>query len=174
MIDSRVVMVCREKGAFWDEDDPSPGCTDPDHGHQRVEVHRHRTPVMLPGGVAVTAVSYDEADPYAREAAPDFGLYLDHRWAPPWPHQQLDWPDFGVPDDPAPVLAALRGLLARAEAGEHVELGCLGGHGRTGTALAAMAVLSGVPPDEAVAWVREHYCDRAVETPDQERFVTGL
>jgi hypothetical protein len=172
-MDIRVVVVCRDNGAFWNEGDP-PGCTDPGHGHQRVEVHRHRTDVTLPGGVVVTAVSFDDADPYTRDLAPDFGLYLDHRWAPPWPHEQVSWPDFGVPDEPAPVVAALRGLLARAEAGERVELGCLGAHGRTGTALAALAVLRGVPPDEAVAWVRANYCARAVETPEQELFVAGL
>jgi hypothetical protein len=173
MIDIRTVVVCPDQGAFWNDGDP-PGCTDAGHEHQRVEVHRHRTEVALPGGVVVTAVSFDDADPYTRAAAPDFGLYLDHRWAPPWPHQRLAWPDFGVPNDPAPVVAALRGLLARAEAGERVELGCLGAHGRTGTALAALAVLQGVPADEAVAWVRDHYCARAVETPEQERFVAGL
>jgi hypothetical protein len=173
MVDITVVVVCRDNGAFWNDGEP-PGCTDPDHDHRRVEVHRHRTEVALPGGVRVTAVSYDGADPYTRDAAPDFGLYLDDRWAPPWPHEQVSWPDFGVPNDPAPVLAALRGLLARAEAGESVELGCLGAHGRTGTALACLAVLRGVKPGDAVPWVRAHYCARAVETPDQERFVADL
>ena len=46
-----------------------------------------------------------------------------------------------------------------------------GGHGRTGTALACLAVLDGVPNDRAVAYVREHYAPRAVETPWQRRFV---
>lgn len=46
-----------------------------------------------------------------------------------------------------------------------------GGRGRTGTALACLAVLDGVPHREAVAYVREHYCVHAVETPWQRRFV---
>jgi hypothetical protein len=37
--------------------------------------------------------------------------------------------------------------------------------------LACFAVLSGVPPAEAVAWVRAHYVPTAVETPAQERWV---
>jgi len=37
---------------------------------------------------------------------------------------------------------------------ERVEFGCAGGHGRTGTALACMAILDGVPGTEAVAFVR--------------------
>jgi len=47
-----------------------------------------------------------------------------------------------------------------------------GGRGRTGTALACLAVLDGVPPREAVAYVREHYEPRAAETPSRRRYVT--
>ena len=65
-------------------------------------------------------------------------------------------------------------LLDRARSGESVELGCLGGHGRTGTALAYLAVLSGLPAGDAVAWVRANYCSEAIETPDQANFVIAL
>lgn len=54
---------------------------------------------------------------------------------------------------------------------ERVEIACEGGHGPTGTALACLAVLDGVPNREAVAYVREHYSPRAVETPWQRRCV---
>ncbi len=37
-----------------------------------------------------------------------------------------------------------------------------------------LAVLDGVPPDDAVAWVRARYRPRAVETPVQQRFVRGF
>jgi hypothetical protein len=46
--------------------------------------------------------------------------------------------------------------------------------GRTGTALACLAVLGGVVPGEAIAWVRANYCPKAVETDEQEAFVAGL
>ena len=52
-----------------------------------------------------------------------------------------------------------------------VEIACAGGHGRTGTALACLAVLDGVPSRAAVCYVRAHYAARAVETPGQRRFV---
>lgn len=136
-----------------------------------IEVHRHHDLVGLPDGTTITAVSFDAVDPYARERPPDYGLYLDHRWQPPWVHDHLDWPDFGVPGDPASVLTALRSLLGRARSGERVEVGCLGGHGRTGTALACLAVLTGHPASDAVTWVRATYCPRAVETAAQEAFV---
>jgi protein-tyrosine phosphatase len=137
-------------------------------------IHRHRSVVVLPDGTPITAVSFDFEDPYARDRPPDYGLYLDHRWQPPWAHDHLDWPDFGVPVSAAPAVAALRSALDRARAGERVEVGCLGGHGRTGTALACLAVLSGHPPGDAVAWVRATYCAHAVETPEQEAFVVGF
>ncbi len=49
---------------------------------------------------------------------------------------------------------------------------CAVGRGRTGTALACLAVLDGLPADEAVAYIREHYDRRAVDTPWQRRYVT--
>lgn len=50
-----------------------------------------------------------------------------------------------------------------------MELAC-GGHGRTGTALAYLAVLDRVPAAEAVTYVRARYDRRAVETPWQRRY----
>lgn len=55
-----------------------------------------------------------------------------------------------------------------------VEIGCLGGHGRTGTGLACLAVLVGAPRDPAVSWVRENYCSLAVETSVQEDLVRNF
>jgi protein-tyrosine phosphatase len=54
---------------------------------------------------------------------------------------------------------------------ERIEIACLGGRGRTGTALACLAVIDGVPSREAVAYVRGHYSPKAVETFWQRRFV---
>lgn len=66
---------------------------------------------------------------------------------------------------------ALREAWRRAS-DERVELACDGGRGRTGTALACLTVLDGVPASEAVAYVRAHYDRRAVETPWQRRYVS--
>jgi hypothetical protein len=171
---TRVVVLCATCGVHWDEGVEGARCSDAGHGHQRFDVHVHRDVVVLPGGTDVTAVSFDAVDPYSRDRAPDHGLYLDPRWAPPWSHRVVDWPDFGVPADPSELVGALRDVLDRAGRGERVEVGCLGGHGRTGTAVAALAVLTGYPADGAVAWARTHYCARAVETPEQAAFVAGL
>jgi protein-tyrosine phosphatase len=174
MTETRVIVACAERQEFWYLGAEPAKCTDPGHQHRQVEVHRHRSVVNLPDGTRVTAVSFDAVDPYARDRQPDYGLYLDRRWQPPWAHDHLDWPDFGVPADPALVLVALRSVLDRARAGEQVEVGCVGGHGRTGTALACLAVLAGHPATDAVAWVRASYCQKAVETAAQEAFITGL
>ena len=103
---------------------------------------------------------------------PEFGIYLlgNEPEPVPWNSTWVRWPDFRLPADPAAARAALADAWRRAEA-ERVEVACGGGRGRTGTALACLAVLDGVPALDAVAWVREHYDPRAVETPWQARFV---
>jgi protein-tyrosine phosphatase len=57
---------------------------------------------------------------------------------------------------------------------ERVEIACGGGVGRTGTALAGIAVLAGVPRAEAVAWVRHRYHRHAAETPWQRRWILKI
>ena len=99
------------------------------------------------------------------------GLYLDPLWEPGWPSTLLDWPDFGVPKETGAADAEIRAAFERARTGEQVEVACVGGHGRTGTVLACMAVLAGVPGDRAVEWVRARYCVRAVQEPSQQYWV---
>ncbi|WP_030779166.1 protein-tyrosine phosphatase family protein [Streptomyces sp. NRRL S-920] len=103
---------------------------------------------------------------------PDLGVYLLGKQPPevPWEAQWLRWPDFRLPSDRARARELLREVWERA-AGERVEVACGGGRGRTGTALACVAVLDGVPAGEAVAFVRAHYDRHAVETPWQRRYV---
>ncbi|MFF8840731.1 protein-tyrosine phosphatase family protein [Streptomyces sp. NPDC015130] len=105
--------------------------------------------------------------------SPAFALYLLGHQPPAvaWEARWLRWPDFWLPSDRTDAAEALREAWARA-ADERVEVACGGGYGRTGTALACLAVLDGVPAREAVAYVREHYASRAVETPWQRRFVS--
>jgi protein-tyrosine phosphatase family protein len=103
--------------------------------------------------------------------AADFTLVLATGPIPTWPFRRIRWPDFGVPVSRADALDALRDAHRRAHAGQRVEAACHGGIGRTGTALAALAVLDGLSPAEAFAWVRENYHPRAIETPWQRRWL---
>jgi hypothetical protein len=122
--------------------------------------------VALPGGAWVRGRRLgDPASPA------DFALVLGKGAAPAWPHRRLRWPDFRVPADRDEALDALLEAHRRALAGERVEVACRGGVGRTGTALAALAVLDGLDPGEAVGWVRARYHRRAVETPWQRRWL---
>jgi Swiss Army Knife protein, DSP-PTPase phosphatase domain len=125
--------------------------------------------VLFPDGTQVLASGWLHRT--TAEVTPDFGLYLDPQWTPHWPAVLLDWPDFGVPADRAAADREIRGAFARARAGERVEVACIGGHGRTGTVLACMAILAGVPPHEAVEWVRSRYCRRAVQEPSQQYWI---
>lgn len=122
-------------------------------------------------GKRVGAVDGRDSAPRAH-LSPDFGLYLLGTQPPEftWTARWVRWPDFRLPSDRADALDAIVEAWTRAEY-ERVEVACGGGHGRTGTALACMAVLDGVDPREAVAYVRAHYDAHAVETPWQRRYV---
>jgi protein-tyrosine phosphatase len=106
---------------------------------------------------------------------PDYGLYLlgQRQQVTTWPSTWLRWPDFWLPSDPETAVDAIRDLHRRADT-ERVEVACGGGVGRTGTVLAACAVLDGLPPAEAVRFVRQRYHRRAVETPWQRAFLRRL
>jgi hypothetical protein len=110
--------------------------------------------------------------PLPEGPSPSFGVYLLGRRPPAvsWESRWIRWPDFRLPADDSEVLPALTEAWERAVT-ERVEIACAGGHGRTGTALACLAILDGVPGTEAVAFVREHYDPHAVETPAQRRYV---
>ncbi|WP_329063219.1 protein-tyrosine phosphatase family protein [Streptomyces sp. NBC_01429] len=108
-------------------------------------------------------------------AEPTYGVYLLGKPPPEvaWEARWLRWPDFRLPSSRTDARETL-GEAWRRAAAERVEVACGGGRGRTGTALACMAVLDGVPADEAVGFVRRHYHHRAVETPWQRRYVLGF
>jgi len=125
--------------------------------------------VRLPDGTLVTARALLERR--VDDPSRDYGLYMDARWAPSWASTLIDWQDFGLPTDWHQAVAQIRSAFRRAHSGQHLEVGCAGGIGRTGTVLACMAVLAGEAGEDAVAWVREHYRSNAVETTEQERWV---
>ena len=97
---------------------------------------------------------------------PEFGVYLLGKHRRPWGGSPdgCAGPTFGCLSTMPDALDALREAWRRAES-ERVEVACWRGIGRTGTALACIAILDGVPPDQAVSYVRRHYRRRTVETP---------
>lgn len=122
--------------------------------------------IALPGGARVRGRRLiDPASPA------DFTLVLAAGPAPAWPHRRIEWPDFWIPADRDDALDAFREAYRRACAGQRVEAACRGGVGRTGTTLAALAILDGLTPGEALAWVRRGYHPRAVENLVQSRWL---
>lgn len=156
---------------------------------------RHwREPVGLLDEVVVFASAWFDRPMTTRGVDmnwPDVGFYLDRSWCaavlvcspgfrPPFaqrPKGQIvvyPWPDLGTPRDPRRFLRALRWLLGQASEGRRVEIGCAGGHGRTGTTLAGLLVLQGLPPRSAIRRVKRAYCEEAIESRAQEAFVRDL
>ncbi|MFD8821118.1 protein-tyrosine phosphatase family protein [Streptomyces sp. NPDC059605] len=129
--------------------------------------------LALPSGRLVRGRGLRKPLPAGSE--PEFGVYLLGRTPPPagWESRWLRWPDFRLPADREAARVLLEEVWNRA-ADERVEVACGGGLGRTGTALACLAVLDGVPAADAVAFVRRGYHPRAVETPWQRRYVRNF
>ena len=121
---------------------------------------------------------------------PDLGVYLYTGWMTgmggfasnsvvcpsksPWPYIVCDWADYSgwyLEDYDRLVQYVTR----RIRRGHLIEIGCHGGHGRTGTLLAGcIAVLEGLSAEKAIAAVRKRYCEHTVETFVQEELVYDL
>ena len=85
----------------------------------------------------------------------------------------LDWPDNGVAYFP---LQFWLDLMAHIE-NKKLKLVafCIGGHGRTGTALACMLIAGlGWNGTKAIEWVRNNHCKRAIESKEQENYIHSI
>lgn len=122
----------------------------------------------------------------------DVGFYLDTRWASgslvtspglnlPFGKKKRStqiviypWEDWGVPENRELFRRALRWLLAEAGRGKTIEIGCMGGHGRTGTALACLLVVQGLSHSKATSKVWSRYCEEAIESRTQLDYIRSL
>ena len=88
------------------------------------------------------------------------------------PIVRLDWPDMGIP--PA-GLAFWRALVNLLPPHGRVVVACIGSHGRTGTLLASLLIVTqGMTAREAIDYVRKHHCKKAVESLAQEKYLQSL
>ncbi|MEG1728103.1 MAG: hypothetical protein RR280_00985 [Bacteroidaceae bacterium] len=78
--------------------------------------------------------------------------------------------DMHVPSSKAELDKLLHAIANRLKGGKKVHIGCIGGHGRTGLVLTAM-VATYMPEVAALKYVREAYCQHAVETLQQEHWL---
>lgn len=86
---------------------------------------------------------------------------------------RIDWPDYGVTYLPRLFWEELIAYLQKNK--KKMLVFCLGGHGRTGTAVACMMVVGlGYTDKQAINWVRRHYCSSAIESIAQENYIKAI
>jgi len=110
-----------------------------------------------------------EGGPFDAFSGTGFGLCMEVRSAEVANASAvINVPDFHTPD-PAELDNALASLVDAMFKGRSTFIGCMGGFGRTGTAMACLAAAFGV--DNPIRHVRRYYTPTAVETPEQRQFV---
>jgi len=115
-------------------------------------------------------------------AVKDADVYVGFDRIMAWSGRQFPWrqgEEFLIEVTDAAAPSALRAedwkyavtwVAQQVKLGRKVHVGCIGGHGRTGMFLAALVAEMAVDPDP-IAYVRKHYCQKAVETREQVRFL---
>lgn len=77
--------------------------------------------------------------------------------------------DRRAPSDAETFVKLIDWLCNQLHAGKSIHVGCIGGHGRTGTVLSAIVARFG--EKNAIQYVRENYCKKAVESKEQVDFL---
>jgi hypothetical protein len=132
----------------------------------------YQSPVVLPDGTVIYASG--QHHDRMNDPIPDIAVYLDGSWTPDTIAYHIGWHDYGLPTMTADkVLLIASQVLRMARNGKRLEVGCIGGHGRTGTFLAILAMLSksSLTPGNAIAYVRKQHCHKAIESSSQEWYV---
>jgi protein-tyrosine phosphatase len=132
--------------------------------HPALKVGKH----YVYGGSCSSPV-VDDADIYI---GLDYSM-ADHEQRLPWVkghavHYRIT--DMKAPDNPAEFKQLIEWLAGRIESGDKAHIGCIGGHGRTGTVLAALVAHMTSEPDP-IKYVRDNYCTKAVESNVQINFL---
>ena len=87
----------------------------------------------------------------------------------------LRWDDYGDIDIPEDWWKNLVEYFHTVKEPMDVGIYCLGGHGRTGTALSILGALSGASEGyDPVGWVRRNYCQECVESNAQLNYVEEM
>lgn len=140
-----------------------------DWGRVTTKCWMSHDPLVLPGGKTVLGGSCvtpitNDADIYI-----GFAYHMQRSMKGfPWEDgHEIYYPvaDQHAPKWPAQFKKMVLWTLAQIDNGKTVHVGCIGGHGRTGVFLAAL--VSKLGEKDAIAYVRENYCNRAVETKEQ-------
>lgn len=127
-------------------------------------------PGVLMGGSCMTPRVKD-ADVYIGFAS---GMKLTNR-SYPWTNGYeflFAVTDGRAPSDAVAFVSLVDWVTEELKKGSRVHAGCVGGHGRTGTFIAAVVSLLLPEVKNVIKFVREAYCFKAVESPEQVEFLT--
>jgi hypothetical protein len=84
---------------------------------------------------------------------------------------KLAWRDYGTPS----LLYSFWEKLYESLPDGNILFCCHGGHGRSGSALAAILIIAwNISAAKAIQTVRKHHCHKAVETNAQREYLVGL
>lgn len=184
------ICVCNAEQHRWVHLKSCPAWEDKYHfgGSTSWSTCKHdRVKFELFDGLHIRLSAYSDVQ-YVDSEDVDVGVYLTDQWlaqtavspglSVPWAQGQLmtkgiymDWPDMGGHKSLEHVVEVVDYMLEEIEKGVQFEIGCWGGHGRTGTLLACVLVRQGLPPPYAVRMVRESYCAKAIESSEQMEFI---
>lgn len=138
--------------------------------------HTTHKPIKLGHGEVLGASCGSPREGYDIYIGFDYGMKMQHQ---PFPWDQTADPiiefqyritDMCAPKSPKEFRKMIEWCALRLDAGAKIHVGCIGGHGRTGTFLAALVAFMGVS-DDPIAYVREHHCKKAVESKSQIKFL---
>ena len=144
-------------------------------GGKYVPCHKSHLPLELKDGLRIYGASCSQ--PVIGDANVYIGFeksgmtQSDRRF--PWNHgEEILFPivDRNVPEDEVQFRKLVEWTIERLYEGDTVHAGCIGGHGRTGMFLAAVVALMELDP-EPIAYVRENYCKKAVESKAQVAYL---
>lgn len=86
----------------------------------------------------------------------------------------VPWPDFGIPAVKNSFWQAIHSYVLKKKY-KNVCIHCVGGHGRTGTALSALLIVNKqMTVTDAITRVRTQHCNDAVESDAQIRYLQQL
>lgn len=114
-----------------------------------------------------------------------FDIYIGFCYTMKFQHQPYPWEtendpiqefpfhitDMCAPKSPKKFKAMIEWVADQLDEGKRIHVGCIGGHGRTGTFLAALVSKYEDLTDDPIKWVRENHCQKAVESKAQVKFL---
>ena len=152
--------------------------------------HHWKEPVKVGRHTVLCSASSDRSTAKDTDPKPDFGVYLSTMgWGMrimvspdfpaeelhlvlPYPRLTLDWVDMMAAPRGAATEHVIKWAVEKVAEGKLLDIGCFGGHGRTGTLLAVLMVeIEKLSPAEAIDAVHERYCKECIESLAQARFV---